>query len=58
MKSPESERLRGKGCVPVFDTVAVSVLAEVPVTITALGKSRVAGVTTRFGFAVVPPIPG
>jgi hypothetical protein len=58
VKSPVSEIARGKGCVPVFEIVAVCELADAVVTTTALGKSSEEGVTLRLGLTVEPPAPG
>jgi len=58
VKSPVSERLSGKGWVPVLVTMAVGEFAEVVVTTTGLEKLRVVGVTTRFGLTVEPLAPG
>src|SRR6266700_3482791 len=58
VKSPERLKERVKGWVPVFDTVRFCVMAEVPVTTTALGKLRVVGETLRLGLAMEPLMPG
>jgi len=58
VKSPERAMERVKGWAPVLETVTFCVVAEVPVTTTALGKLRVVGETLRLGLAMEPLMPG